>query len=131
MQTISWNDDLKLGIKTVDSQHRRIIGIANEFINAANQRSNGAALSHILTRLREQAVANLSVEERLMARARYSRRSVRSLENQRFKVGLKRLQRHLHTTGEATAQDITQFKQSLINHIRGAKRAVIRSIVAI
>lgn len=128
MQTISWDDDLKLGIKTVDNQHRRMISIANEFINAANQRSNASVLALILTRLREQTTKHLSTEERLMAEARYSRRFIRSLENQRFKVALKGFQRHLRTSEEATIKDVQFFKQSLVNHIKGAKHVIIKSM---
>lgn len=130
MQTISWNEDLRLGIKTVDNNHRRMVGIANEFINAVNQHSRGAVLTGILCRLREQAVQHLTTEERLMAEARYSKRSVRSLENQRFKVILHHLQRHLQATGEATIKDVQVLKKSLLKHIQGSKRVIIKSMFA-
>lgn len=127
MQTISWSDDLKLGIKTVDNKHRRLIGIANEFINAVNQHSRRTVLADILFRLREQAAQHLDAEERFMARARYSKRSIRSLENQRFKVILRRFQHHMQATGEATVKDVQHFKRALISHIQGSKRVILRS----
>ncbi len=127
MQTISWNEDLKIGIKTVDNQHRKLISIANEFINAANQHSRGIVLGRILTRLREQAVSHLSAEEKLMAQARYGKRSVRSLENARFKVAMKQFQHHLKVSGEVTFKDIHQFKQHMVQHIKGAKQVIIKS----
>lgn len=130
MQTISWNHDLKLGIKAIDVQHRKMISIANEFINAANQRSEATALAQIITRLREQAVTHLSAEEKLMASTRYRHRSIRSLENERFKVALKRFQRQLHTKGTASVKDVQFLRQSLVRHIKGAKQAIIASMSA-
>lgn len=130
MQTISWTNDLKLGIKAIDDHHRRMIGIANEFINAANQRSKGVALVNILIRLREQAVSHLSAEEKLMASVRYQGRTIRSLENERFKVALKRFQHHLRSTGEVTVKEVQFFRKSLIRHLKGSKNAIVQSMSA-
>lgn len=128
MQTISWNNDLKLGIKPIDDHHRRMISLANEFINAANQRSKATALTGILTELREQAVTNLTAEEKLMASVRYPNRTVRSLENERFKIRMKRFQQRLRHTGEASVKDVQLFKESLVKHIKGAKNVIIKSM---
>lgn len=129
MQTISWNDDLKLGIKSVDNQHRRMVNTANEFITAANMNSKGLPLARIIAKLREEATEHLSIEDQIMAEARYSRRSVRSLENERFKVMLRELQRRIKNKGKPSATDIKQFRETLLTHIMRGKNAIIRCLI--
>ena len=126
MQAIPWSKELKVGVSAIDGNHKELIKIANQFINAANRRSTIVTLARLLTRLRERAVDYIKVQENLMADARYSLRSRYSLENQRFKIALQRFQRHLQVAGEASAEDIRYFKASLLNHIKESNLALAR-----
>lgn len=130
MQGITWNDDLKLGIKSIDSHHRTMINIANEFINAANQRSKTKTLTNLLIKFREHVVSHLKTEERIMASVRYRNRALYSLESERFKVTMKRFQRHLNIAGDATIKDVQFFKKTLLDHIRTSNHAITRSMVS-
>lgn len=131
MQGISWSKELKLGIKPIDANHRKLISIANEFINAASQRSKTATLVRLLTKLRESAVSHINNQERFMATVRYHRRARHSLANQRFKVAMQRFQHHIQVAGGVNVNDVQYFKKSLINHIKDSKQAMEKSVMAL
>ena len=130
MQRITWNDELRLGIGFIDDHHKKMINIANEFINATNQGSKPKVLSQLLVKLREHAVSHLKDEERIMASVRYRNRSIHSLENERLKVAMKGFHRHLRTTEKITVRDIQFLKQSLISHITNSNEVVTRIMLS-
>lgn len=130
MQRIIWNDELRLGIKFIDDHHKRMISIANEFINAANQGSRPRALTDILTKLREHSVAHLKSEERIMTSVRYQNRSVHLLENERLKIAMKGFHKRLRNTERVTVKDVQFLKNSLLSHIRNSNDALTRTMLS-
>lgn len=124
MQRIHWNDDLKLNIDFIDEHHRRLINLANGFINAASRKSSPLVLSQYLNRLREHAISHFRTEEQIMTSARYEKRSAHVLQNERLKHILKHFQRRLNNLGDVTPNDIKNFKATLVSHIRTSNKAI-------
>jgi len=128
MEKISWNNDLRLGIEFIDDHHKKMIRIANEFINAANQGSKPRTLTHLMTQLREYTVSHFRTEEAIMTSVRYGNRSVHVLGNERLKVAMKGFHRRLNHAEKVTARDIRFLKKSLLNHIKDSNRAMDKSM---
>ena len=67
MSEFTWNDRFKIGHSTVDSQHQRLFGLANQIVEASNDED----LTHSLMLLYQHTREHFAAEENLMKQTRY------------------------------------------------------------
>lgn len=123
LQRIEWTDDHKTGVPTVDSEHRRLFELANEFLAAAEAEAALPQLSAILGRLITTAAEHFAAEESLLDRNGYPDLARHRAEHERLMAQARTLHaRTLAITDQDEVRRITHeaadfFKRWLLDHI--------------
>ena len=71
MELIKLEDDLKLNIPEIDSQHEVLIGLVNQLHETMLQGADRAALNGLLSQLLEHTQTHFAYEEQLMSQYNY------------------------------------------------------------
>ena len=71
MPLIQWNDRYSVGVSTLDSQHRQLIGILNELHEAMSSARGKEVQSGIVQRLGTYAATHLETEEKILKTQSY------------------------------------------------------------
>jgi len=67
-----WKDEYRVGVKTLDDQHRTILGIINELYNAKRDKTKSTVVWQSLVELKNYALTHLADEERMMEKCGYA-----------------------------------------------------------
>lgn len=84
MAMIKLEDNLKLGIPEIDSQHETMISLVNQLHETMLQGADKAALDGILAQLLEHTQAHFAYEEELMSRYNYPEYEAHKSEHNRL-----------------------------------------------
>ena len=71
MQKIIWSETLSVGVRILDDQHKRIIGVLNDLNENPQAKVDSELISDSLTGLTRYAVEHFREEERLMGLCEY------------------------------------------------------------
>lgn len=71
MKKIAWSKAFSVGVRALDDQHKRIIGVLNELTDDPQAKVDSELISDTLTRLTRYAVEHFREEERLMGLCEY------------------------------------------------------------
>lgn len=71
MTTVEWTEDLSLGVKEIDDQHKKLFGIMNEVMAAIESSSGELEISQVLERLVDYCNYHFAAEEELMRSIEY------------------------------------------------------------
>ncbi len=66
MSEIDWDDDLSVGVPSIDDQHKQLIALTNSLFQAILEGRGFVVLMDILNELAEYAVTHFDYEEKLM-----------------------------------------------------------------
>lgn len=118
MSRISWNQELSVGVKEIDDQHKELIGIANTLLEAVDNGNGPAVAEKIIKRLRDYTVHHFSSEEALMRKERYPNLSEHMARHGRLKQDVKQFQRLIYERkSPAPAMVMTFLRDWLLDHI--------------
>ena len=84
MDLIQLDDQLKLNIPEIDTQHEALIGLVNQLHAAMLQEADKATLDGLLSRLLEETRSHCAYEEKLMSQYNYPRYGIHKSEHQRL-----------------------------------------------
>jgi hemerythrin-like metal-binding protein len=84
MVLIELEDNLKLDIPEIDSQHETLIGLVNLLHRSMLQGADKAALDELLSQLIEHTRTHFSYEERLMSQYNYPEYEAHTSEHNRL-----------------------------------------------
>ena len=84
MDLIKLEDNLKLNITEIDSQHEALINLINEIHETMLQGADKADLDRLLSQLLEHTRSHFSYEEELMSRYRYAEYETHKSEHNRL-----------------------------------------------
>ncbi|MHC1699534.1 MAG: bacteriohemerythrin [Humidesulfovibrio sp.] len=122
-QLMQWSDDLSVGIRLIDEQHKVLLGLINELHAAMRSRKSDSVLVGVVRRLKEYTVKHFGQEEEYFERYGYPETAQHKEAHRRlvqqvldFEAGLK--------SGKAkVTMEIMRFlKDWLINHIQGTDK---------
>lgn len=71
MEKVEWDDGFSVGVKKLDEQHRKIIGIINKLIDASNLSVDSELISDALMEMTQYASDHFETEEHLMMEYKY------------------------------------------------------------
>jgi hemerythrin-like metal-binding protein len=118
-----WNDSLKVHVKLVDEQHKRLVDLINDLHRAMRSGKSNGEMGYILDELVDYTNVHFTDEEKLMEQAGYS-----DLENHK-KVHRKLVQQvvdfqtKFHAGNTTMSMDIMDFlKDWLLKHINGTDK---------
>jgi hemerythrin len=129
MSRIEWSDELCMGVKQIDDQHRELIRIANVLMKAVSLGRDERVLTNVIKRLREYTVFHFNSEESLMEDVRYPERGDHMNEHRRLKQNVKDYQRILYKKEAISPEEIFIFIRGwLLEHILTSDRELARFI---
>lgn len=73
METIIWSGSLSVGVKEMDSQHQKLIGMINRLIEEQHVLTELTTIAELLTEMTDYAQEHFRDEEYLMAEYGYER----------------------------------------------------------
>lgn len=115
---IKWTERISVGVKQIDDQHKRLIGIANKLIRAMHNGLAPKMVNHIVRDLREYTVFHFRDEEKLMGDAGYPHLPEHQREHRALTARVKEYQDALYRKQDIKPAEIRDFiKDWLINHI--------------
>ena len=124
MTSIDWNDEFKLGLPAMDSDHQELLELTNQFLATAQEQGSLSSVLNILDRLILRTRAHFLAEERLLDRHGYPGLAIHKSEHERLLSQLDTLRGRF---GEADQADQThgltleaaEFLQNwLLDHIK-------------
>lgn len=120
---IQWRDGLSIGNEIIDSDHKQLIGIINEFLSLSRDNPPTETLKAIADRLLYYANAHFEREERLQLLANYDAYNGHKIQHNHLLDTLEAfIDRHFVTRetpiDTAVVQEMDTFLRSwLIDHI--------------
>ncbi|MBF0537605.1 MAG: hemerythrin family protein [Nitrospirae bacterium] len=68
---IKWTDDLTVGVDSIDDQHKELIAIVDNLLNAINRGDGKDEIEKVMTFLKKYVETHFLMEETLMSRIKY------------------------------------------------------------
>ena len=120
---IRWNSGIELGIKSLDTQHRHLVGLLNKLNRAMIMRKGRQAMDGLLSDLIDYTKQHFGTEEKLMRQYDYAERNEHETQHRHFAEKMIGLQQQV-TNGDAmVTMDLMSFlKKWLVNHIMGTDK---------
>jgi len=121
MPPVVWNDKLSVGIASIDKQHQKLIGLLNDFYDAAQQGKGEKALAGQLGDLIDYTKVLFANEERLFAKTGYPDAAAHKKAHEDLTQQLLEIQKK-YTAGAGTTLSLgtlTFLKNWFITHIQG------------
>ncbi len=120
---IEWNDDLVLGIREIDEQHKTLVNMINALHKAMRSGKGSTVLTDLVDKLAEYSVYHFSAEEKLMEKCGYGGLLNHRGQHERFVKKVEEFDRELHEGKAAVTNEVMVFlKDWLVNHIQGTDR---------
>lgn len=128
MGRIDWSDEYKLGLPAIDTDHRELMDLCNEFLDAVEADAPLAALAAILDRMVLRTRAHFLAEERMLDRHSYPGLAIHKAEHDRMLVQAEMLRTRFNEARQEedllkVTSDTADFLQFwLLDHIRTKDR---------
>lgn len=127
MNRIQFSEELSVGVKEVDDQHKELIAIANTVLEAVESGGGPAVSANAIKKLRDYTVFHFNSEEQLMRDNDYPKLSEHITGHARLKNIVKDLQRSAYEGKSPTPSQLMTFLRDwLLNHILTHDRAFAR-----
>jgi len=127
MSRIQWNEELSVGVKEVDDQHKELISIANTLLGAVESGRGRSVTDKVIKQLRDYTVFHFNSEEDLMRSSQYPKLSEHIATHSRLKNEVKDFQRDVYEgKSPSTAKVMAFLKEWLLNHILSYDRDFAR-----
>lgn len=118
MEKIIWNENFSVGVREMDEQHKRLIGIINELIEADNTTVDSETIFDILTKMTNYALSHFEKEEQYMIKYNYPDYSIHKDQHSEFKDQLITFCKDTKAHKESIPTEIFSYlKTWLTNHI--------------
>lgn len=118
MVLVTWREDYRVGVSTIDSEHRYLIGLINEFYDAHASGRTAKQILGVLTRLVAYAEEHFQHEEALMKQTDYPRLAHQQKEHEILYSSIYALNEKLARNGVQVDIETLRFlKRWLIDHI--------------
>lgn len=114
----SWNSKYELGIESIDSDHKNLVGIIDELIGALSEGKGKAITEPLLKKLSDYTISHFRREEFLLKSANYDDLESHMRQHQLFIEKIKEFQQKHKSGAEGVAIEMMKFlKEWLVNHI--------------
>lgn len=118
MAFFEWTEELSVKNELIDSQHKRLIGIINDFYEAVNKGNDDAAIKKAIGNLTYYVKTHFADEENLMERYNYPQLPLHKQIHQRLTQRVNEYIEKLRTGQKILSLDMAIFlKGWLENHI--------------
>lgn len=118
---IVWRDELNIGVPGVDAQHRQMVQILNDFLQACAEERGKAKIMETLDFLLHYTATHFRDEEQVMRDCRYPDYDNHKQEHERFIQDVLLLRQQVETQGITPLTTINinrKLVDWVINHIQ-------------
>lgn len=84
MEYIKWNDELSVGLDSIDSQHKELFRVINAFYNSIADKLGKAAVLQAIKDMENYTITHFTAEEGMMRRAGYTGLDLHMKEHKDF-----------------------------------------------
>lgn len=84
MQIINWSNEFSVGVKEMDDQHKKLIGMINRLIKEQKTLTDPRTIADLLTEMTDYAQIHFRAEEYLMAEYGYDLKALQEQQHQSF-----------------------------------------------
>ena len=118
MALITWNDELSVGIKSIDEQHKRLVDIINRFDEAMHKGKGSRIMNEILKDLVGYTQEHFADEEKIMTNADFAGLRTHKAQHRQLLQKIERFQFEFNTEGRRVTGTVQEFlKYWLTSHI--------------
>lgn len=123
MTIFEWSDQLSVGVKEIDEQHKRLIDYINVLHDAIQAGENREGVEKLLDDLIKYTEFHFSTEERMMYQYLYVSRLAHKEGHEHLLFQVRQLQQDLHKqTVPITWATLEFLKEWLLDHILHADK---------
>ncbi len=120
---MEWSDQLSVGIRLIDDQHRVLVDLVNELHAAMRSRKSDSVLLSVLERLKEYTVKHFAQEEEYFDRYGYPETQMHKDVHKKLVQQVLDFEAALKSGKAKVTMDIMRFlKDWLVNHIMGTDK---------
>jgi len=120
MAFFSWNDNMSVGVKTIDDQHKKLIELINDFYEHILSRSNNENISKLISGMSDYIQMHFRTEEEYMTKFNYPDIEEHKKEHEIYVAKVKKLEEDFNSGKIILSFEITSFLKDWIkNHIQG------------
>ena len=121
-----WTAALATGIRTIDEQHKVLVGLINELHAAMRDRKGSRIMSSVMDQLRDYTEKHFSFEQTQYARHGYPETAAHKEIHREFVAKIRQVADDLRNEKATASQDIMLFlKKWLIEHIQGTDKQYV------
>ncbi len=84
MEIINWKNEFSVGVKQMDEQHKKLLGMINRLIAEQHTLTDPKTIAELLTEMTDYAQAHFRAEEYLMAEYGYDQKSRQEEQHRTF-----------------------------------------------
>jgi len=132
MAILNWNDQLVLGIESVDKQHKHLIDLANQLDEAVAIGADRDTIIKIINNLVDYTVYHFQDEEQLMSAAKFNPTiyAVHEAEHKEFVDKMIAVQREVEADINALSEDLMDYLVNwLCHHILSTDKQMALSLI--
>ncbi|HEY8035191.1 MAG TPA: bacteriohemerythrin [Methylobacter sp.] len=132
MAILNWNNQLILGIDSVDEQHKHLIDLANQLDEAVAIGADRDTIIRIVNSLIDYTVHHFQHEEQLMSAAKFNPTTyaVHEAEHKEFVAKMITVQREVEADINALSEDLVDYLVNwLCHHILSTDKRMAISLV--
>ena len=123
-ETVTWSEDLLLGIPSIDAEHRVLVKYAEDFHKAVNEGKEGETIARLFDRLLEYTTIHFAREEGFMQKRGYPDIEEHMKEHRRITREVMELNRDKRYV---FSESVDKFLQDwIINHINHTDRKYVK-----
>lgn len=115
---LQWSDSLNLGVAEIDNEHKQLLQVANELLDAVAHGRGEDAIERAVAQLREYTVTHFAHEEKYMERIAYPQLQEHVQQHKELTDKVKEFQRARFLQEEVSVDSVKNFlKTWLLEHI--------------
>ncbi len=117
---IPWSEDLSVGVKEIDEQHKIFLNILNELYVVLKKDNSDQEISSILKQLVSYTNFHFATEEKYLDKFNYEFSDEHKKEHQNLKIEVEKFQKRFDAEGLKILFDLLNFlKNWVVGHLIG------------
>jgi len=127
MAYIDWNESYSVGVKTMDDQHKKLIGMINQLHDAMKEGKGSSEIGSVLSGLSDYTKYHFTAEEKLLQENNYPMLLIQENRHKEFITKLDEFQKDVSSKNLAISLKVRDFLRDwLINHISGEDKKYMK-----
>jgi len=123
MLFMEWTENFSVKVPSIDEQHKKFIGLINDFYSGFNEKSIKERMTELIRGLKDYAVYHFSTEEKYMEMYNFPGYKSHKSEHEIFIEKISGISERYESCRLVVSLEITNFiKDWLTNHILGTDK---------